>query len=114
MIRNATKKTLLIKEHHVYSSLLAKALGLMFRFRAPKWAVVFPFSPPSKASIHMFFVFFSLDIVWLDKDFRVLEARTLRPWSVYSPIDKASWVLELPMGTIKKTNTKKGDLIEVK
>lgn len=114
MIRNVTKKKVLVKEHRVFMSVWSKGLGLMFRLHAPSWAVVFPFFKPQRVSIHMFFVFFSLDILWLDKNLRVLEARTLRPWTLYAPAELASWVVELPAGVIGCSCTKKGDLIEIK
>ena len=46
--------------------------GLMFSRRRN---LLFVFDKERKVSIHMLFVFFSIDIYWLDKDFRVVDLR---------------------------------------
>lgn len=111
MIRNATRKRVLVKEHRIYGSVWLKALGLMFRLRHPGYGVLFPFSRPQRVSIHMLFVFFPLDILWLDGRKRVVALRTLRPFTFASPEAMASSVLELPAGTIATSRTRKGDRI---
>ena len=64
-------------------------------------------------AIHMFFMKFAIDVVYLDKHKRVVKTvRRLRPWRM-----SMSWrghsVLELPAGTIEETGTRRGDLLEV-
>jgi uncharacterized membrane protein (UPF0127 family) len=63
-------------------------------------------------SIHMFFMKFAIDVLYLDRERRVRKAvRALAPWrcSVCLP---AHSVLELPAGTIEQTLTAKGDELE--
>lgn len=109
MLQNITKKTTFIPTVHWYRSLWKKGLGLMFRFSPPNYGVIFPFTPPQRAMIHMWFVFFPLDIFWLDEKGVVLEQRTLYPWTVHTPSALSSYVIELPAGTLLRTNTKVGD-----
>lgn len=60
----------------------------------------------------MVFVFFPIDILFLDKNKKVIEMKkNFRPFSFYTPEKKARYILELPEGTIKKTRTEIGDKI---
>ena len=54
------------------------------------------------SSIHMFFMSFSIDAVFLDKDFKVLRIfENLKPWRITPFIKNAESVLELPAGRCK-------------
>lgn len=59
----------------------------------------------------MLFVFFPLDIVWLDAAGKVQEWRTLRPWTMHTPRVASAWVLELPAGTCRRTGIGPGERI---
>ncbi|RBW70409.1 DUF192 domain-containing protein [Bacillus taeanensis] len=66
-------------------------------------------------SIHMFFMRFSIDVVFLDKSSRVVKViLALKPWRIKHGGKKAYSVLELPVGTIEKYNIVIGDKIELK
>ena len=63
-------------------------------------------------SIHMFFMKFALDIVYLNKGKKVLKVvKNLKPWRISLCLPAHS-VLELPVGTIARTGTRKGDQLE--
>ena len=65
------------------------------------------------SSVHMFFMRIPLDIVYLDKDLRVVKAvSNLKPWRI-SAARGAKTVLELPIGTIARTGTAAGDQVAV-
>ncbi len=65
-------------------------------------------------SVHMFFMTFALDIVFLDRDGRVVRAiDNLRPWRVSPIIRGAKTTLELPVGVIAASGTQPGDVVEV-
>lgn len=54
-------------------------------------------------SIHMFFMSFAIDVVFLDRDLRVVKTvEASQPWSVVWPVRNACHALELPVGTIEK------------
>jgi len=53
------------------------------------------------ASIHMFFMRFPIDAVFIDKTGRVVHIlRDFKPWRISKIVPYASAVLELPAGTV--------------
>ncbi|WP_207907615.1 DUF192 domain-containing protein [Effusibacillus lacus] len=86
---------------------VSRFLGLMFRKELPEnqalWLV------PCN-SIHMFFMKFSIDVIFLDQMNRIVKlAKHVQPWSVLSPVRSAYSVLELPAGTIERYGIEPGD-----
>jgi uncharacterized membrane protein (UPF0127 family) len=65
-------------------------------------------------AIHMFFMRFAIDVVYLDKQKRVVKVvRELKPWRL-SGCMRAHSVLELPAGVAERTGTAPGDQIEMR
>ncbi|MGB2994024.1 MAG: DUF192 domain-containing protein [Paenisporosarcina sp.] len=63
-------------------------------------------------SIHMFFMKFPIDAVFLDQSNTVVKVVShVKPWSVISPVRSAHSTLELPSGTISKRSIGVGDTI---
>jgi uncharacterized membrane protein (UPF0127 family) len=59
--------------------------------------------------VHCFFMKFSIDVLYLNKDKSVRKIRhAMKPWRI-SLCLRAHSVLELPAGTAKRTNTQPGD-----
>jgi len=80
---------------------ISKLLGLMFTLKADR-ALVFRFDKEKKVALHMFFVFYPIDVVYLNSDKKIVELKPyLRPFSVYFPKNKARYVMELPAGYIQ-------------
>jgi uncharacterized protein len=90
-------------------SFLSRMKGLMFTKTMKSAVLVFP--RESYASIHMFFVFYPLDIFWLDSRRRVVFIkRNVKPFTAeHSSKRKAKYVLELPIGL--GNGIRKGDVI---
>jgi uncharacterized membrane protein (UPF0127 family) len=64
-------------------------------------------------AVHTFFMKFAIDLIYLDRNRRVRgTVRALRPWR-FSLCLPAHSVLELPPGTIDRTNTQKGDELDL-
>ncbi len=64
-------------------------------------------------SIHMFFMKFAIDVIFLDKQKKVLKTRReLGKWRIALCLPAHS-VLELPAGTLAATGTVKGDQLEL-
>lgn len=62
--------------------------------------------------IHMFFMKFPIDVVYIDRKKRVRKTvRALRPWRASLCISAHS-VIELPVGVIEASQTQKGDQLE--
>ena len=64
-------------------------------------------------AVHTFFMKFAIDLIYLDRKLRVrATVRALAPWR-FSMCLTAHSVLELPPGTIDRTNTQTGDELEL-
>lgn len=62
-------------------------------------------------SVHMFFMRFPIDVVFLDRDWRVVGIRHgLRPWRV-AGARRAVAALELPAGTAAGAGIAEGDVL---
>ncbi len=63
-------------------------------------------------SIHTFFMRFDIDVVFLDRNKKVVKlVERLRPWRLAMSW-RARTVLELPPSAIAETGTKRGDQLE--
>lgn len=63
--------------------------------------------------VHTFFMKFAIDLIYLDRKRRVRGIRrTVGPWR-FSICLPAHSVIELPAGTIDRTNTQNGDQLEL-
>lgn len=81
----------------VADSFLQRARGLMFRHSVPDdYALVFPFGRPARRGLHMLFVAFPIDAVWLVDD-EVVAKKRLHPWRGYGRA-RADTIFELPAG----------------
>ena len=65
----------------------------------------------SAPSVHMFFMRFPIDVVFLDRDWKVLSVRhELRPWRV-AGTRRAVAALELPAGAAAAAGIEEGDVL---
>jgi len=109
-IKNTTKKIMLAKNAKLCESIFSRTWGLMFS--KPR-SLIFIFKKEKIIPLHMFFVFYPIDVLFLDKNNVVIEIKEhFAPFSFYNPKNKSKYIIELPKSTIKETKTKKGDKIE--
>ena len=84
---------------------LERTKGLMFEEKKKfNYALIFEFPIESKigTSLHMLFVFFPIDVLFLDKNQKVVDKTTLQPFIPnYTPKKAAKFVIELPIEKIK-------------
>lgn len=73
-------------------------IGLMFQRPHP---VYFAFSEPRRVSLHMWFVFGAIDVLFIDGDRVVDIKRDFRPFRRYVAQALADVVVELPAGMVK-------------
>ncbi|AEH35333.1 DUF192 domain-containing protein [Halopiger xanaduensis] len=79
-------------------SVLSQLRGLMFRRSIPDdYALAFRFDSVETQDVHMLFVFFPIDVVWLVDD-TVQRVERLRPWLGFKRAE-ADTIVELPAGT---------------
>lgn len=100
----------LADEHDVADSFLSRARGVMFRRSFPGDALVFEFSRERRVGIHMLFVAFPLDVVFLDEEGVVVSKRSLRPWIGYAS-ERAATVVEMPAGAAE--GIEEGDRLSI-
>jgi len=91
-------------------TVLARLRGLLGRRELPEGEAL-RIEPCN--SIHTFFMKFSIDAVFLGRDGTVLRAlRGLRPWRATRIYPAAAMVVELPEGTLLRTDTHEGDRLQ--
>lgn len=82
----------------VASSIVARGKGLMFRRSIPEdYGIVFEFETAARRSVHMLFVPFPIDVLWLEEE-RVGAVQRLSPWTGLAA-HQADTLIELPGGT---------------
>lgn len=65
--------------------------------------------------IHMFLMFFPLDILFLDvNQVVVFVEKNIKPWTISKSVPNAVAVVELAAGTISSTQTHIGDKLSIK
>ena len=90
----------------------SKTLGLMFRKNIPEdYALLFMFKEPEVVGVHMLFMRFSIDVIFLDMDKKIIASAVLSPWIGYKQIKMVKYFIEMKQNTIKKYGIKTGDII---
>ena len=107
MITNRTKNFVVSKDKKICLSVFSKMKGLMFTLK-PK-TLVFVNNKEIPTPIHMMFMFYPIDVLWLDAGKKVVHKQTLKPFG-FSKNISAKYVVELPAGAADKVSV--GDLIE--
>jgi uncharacterized protein len=94
-----------------YDTFFKRLKGLMFRLKPieKEGILIDPCN-----SIHMFFMFFSIDVVFLNEHMEIVAVKeNVKPWTLIFPITNAKSTLELPEGTISKYYFQVGNKIEL-
>ncbi|HLX37660.1 MAG TPA: DUF192 domain-containing protein [Candidatus Binataceae bacterium] len=112
---NRTRGTVLCERLEVAASQVEQSRGLLGRDRLdPGSGMLFEGSLLPLMWMHMFFMRFAIDIVFLDKAGRVLRINPdLRPWRVSSMVFGARRALELEAGAAARSGTMEGDQLEI-
>lgn len=98
MLSNTRTGKTLARRVHLCDTFFSRGRGLMFRKSIPQedvWLFVLPRAGRTEASIHMFFVFFPIAVVWLDEQRAAVDmalARPFRPY--YAPRCAARYFIE--------------------
>ncbi len=99
MIKTENGK-IIAKEVECAKSLLQKSIGLMFRINPPD-ALVFTFNKERERNIHTFFVFFDLQVIFLDSENKIKKTKKLRAYRDITK-GKAKKIVEIPYKNNKK------------
>ncbi len=108
-LANLTRGTTVAGEVRRATSMWARGLGLMGHAPlAPGQALILE----PESSVHMFFMRFPLDLLFLDADGQVLHLYTaLPPWRISRIVRGSRRVVELPPGSIAASGTQVGDRV---
>ena len=110
MLVNITNNKIMANEIKLCKNPFSKALGLMFSKKSKK--IIFVFDKEKIISLHMFFVFYPIDVLFLNKNKKVVQIKeNFRPFRIMIAKKPAKYIIELPNKTIKKTNTELGDTL---
>ena len=104
MINILYKGKIIAKNSRVLKTPISQAIGLMF---SRQKNLIFNFKKEKKDIIHMFFVFYPIDLIFLDKKKQIIELKqNLKPFKIYKQKNKAKYLLELKNNTIKDNKIK--------
>ncbi|WP_406670836.1 DUF192 domain-containing protein [Methanolobus sp. ZRKC4] len=94
-------------------STFKQALGLMFRKDIPEnYALVFVMKKCRKVSLHMLFVNYPIDAIFLDEQKRVIQTSSLQAWiGICSCKEKVKYIIETSHGKSDKIGITAGDKI---
>lgn len=107
VIKNQTKNTTIARKVVIADTFLSRMAGLLNK----------DFLPENEAlvitrcqSIHMFFMRFPIDVLFVGKDNRVVGlVENIKPFRLSPIFFKSNYAVELRSGTIAKTRTSIGD-----
>ena len=106
MLINSSTNQEIIKKTRIANTSFLRFKGLMFEKNENfDYALIFELTRESKigSSVHMMFVFFPIEIVFLNSQKIVVDKATLNPWKLnYTPKKPAKYFIELPL---KKSKT---------
>ncbi|GFO55328.1 hypothetical protein GMSM_23350 [Geomonas sp. Red276] len=106
---NGTSGAVLAADLRVADTLLARTRGLLGRSHLPRGEGLL--ISPCKG-VHTFFMRFPIDVIFLDKDDRVIRiGEHLQPYRVTGLHLGCRRVIELPAGTVSASDTAVGQVI---
>jgi uncharacterized protein len=110
-IINKTKNTVIAEKAMLADTALSRLKGLLGRssIGASEALII-----TQCRSIHMFFMKFAIDVIFVDRKNRVVGiVERIKPFGLSPYFWRATAAIELPEGVIALTKTQKGDSIEV-
>jgi len=99
------------RKTRIVESFLGRMRGLMFRKPLKDEALILSFKRPVSVNIHMVFVFFPIDFLFLDEKGVIVNYGNLSPMRGFASSKNVKYVIELPSGTIKKHGLRVGERI---
>ena len=111
MIVNLTRNTTIASNVKIAQDTLSRMKGLLGTKEFPSGeALVITHCQ----SIHMFFMNFPIDVIFCDKQNKVIGlCNGIKPFELSPIFFKASYAIELPAGTVATTQTQAGDQVQL-
>jgi uncharacterized membrane protein (UPF0127 family) len=113
LLENMRTKELFAQHVMVANNLWEQSHGLMLRKLSPKSALIFNMRKPRRFSLHMCFVFRSIDVAFCNNTphgLLIVDIKhSFKPFTTYTAVKTADLFIEFPEDTLK--NARSGDLI---
>ncbi len=111
LLKKTKKETQIVASKIVRRKTIASmGKGLMFHKKIRDEAHIFYLSNKRREAITMFFVFFPIDIIFLDENKKIVELKeNIKPFSNYYSKNEAKYVVELESGEVKRKKLRLGD-----
>jgi hypothetical protein len=108
-VLNQTRNTVIAGQAQLADSPLSRLVGLLNRSSIGGGEALII---TDCRSIHMFFMRFAIDVIFVGKDNRVVGlVRNIRPFRMSPYFFRATKAIELPVGVIDASLTQKGDTL---
>ena len=108
MIINKTTGKRITDQEMICRTLLSQARGLMFR-RKRNLLMILP--RERRVSLHMFFVFYPLDILIINGQGRIVEIKqNLQPFALWRARQRGKYVVEIAYPSVYRV----GDVVEMR
>ena len=110
MITNKTNQEVISEQEITCKNISSQARGLMFRRK--KQNLIMFLDKEMKSNLHMFFVFYPIDVLLLDKNKKVIEIKeNFKPFTFWNSKSKGNYIVELGKEKSKK-KVRVGDKLE--
>ncbi len=112
IVANVSRGTVLAEKSKQAATPVSRAFGLMGKRSLPagEGLIIRPCS-----SVTCFFMRFPIDVAFVGDGGQILHLiHAMMPWRVSRFVRGSKYVVELPAGTLERTNTHAGDTLEVR
>ncbi len=86
-------------------NIFSQMLGLMLHKSIPvDFALIFVLKRPGTVGVHMLFMRFPIDVIFLDADKKIIGTATLKPWTGHKRMKGVKYIIEMTRGTVERFN----------
>jgi len=91
-------------------NIFSQMLGLMLHKSIPwDFALIFVLKRPCTVRIHMLFMLFTIDVIFLDENKKILGTAILKPWTGHKRMKGVKYIIEMTRGTVERFNLIPGE-----
>ncbi len=91
-------------------NIFSQMLGLMMHKSIPEdFALIFIFKKPGTFGIHMMFMRFPIDVIFLNEEKKIIGTATLKPWIGHKKMKLVKYIIEMNKGTVERFNLRPGE-----
>jgi hypothetical protein len=115
ILRDHRSGKILLKNVSLAASFSKRFAGYMLKPRPKnRTGILFRFKRDAQHPIHTFFMRFAVDLVFLDKNMKIVEVReNVPPWRFYRSKKKFRYLLEVPSGLVRDLGLKAGRRLRI-